>query len=68
MGIFLFVENNVVNGMLGYGGMPWPQMNWSVWNAMTADGNVKWILLLGSAAVGLIMMAVGVARTVRKKK
>ena len=67
VGGFCFCENNVLGAILGEK-QPWPVMQFGAWNLNTVDGNVKWLALLGCAAIGLILAIVGIIRTVKRSK
>ena len=60
-GAFIFSTNNVINSILDET-LPWPRIDLSTWNPSTADGNIKWIILLGSIFIGFICIVIGIMR------
>ena len=59
-GAAAFVTDFFVNRILGYAA-ELPTFYFFIWNADTIDGNVKWVILLMSIIVGLILVGVGLA-------
>ena len=60
-GAYIFSTNNVINSILDEN-LPWPRMHLTTWNPNTADGNIKWIILLGGILIGLICIVIGIMR------
>ena len=57
-GALVFFTEFIVNVMLGIAGSL-PVFSPSVWTPDTIDGNIKWIVLLAAAAVGLLFILAG---------
>ena len=65
VGLFEFFANFFINLLLGNAD-ELPRFSPAVWNYMTVDGNLKWILLIGSLAVGTILIIVGLVKGPKK--
>ena len=64
-GAVLFSANNVINYFIGdY--YPWPKLNLTTWNIDTVDGNTKWLMLIVGAAVGTVLILIGIMRKGKK--
>ena len=60
-GIFAFFADNFINMWLG-NRMPLPVFQPFIWTDSAIDGNVKWLFLLASIIVGLILIIFGIIR------
>jgi len=65
-GAFLFSINTILGLIAGYN-LGWPAFYPATWNAFTVDGNVKWLCLLAGAAVGVILIIIGLIKGGKKK-
>lgn len=60
-GIFVFFADNFINMWLG-NRFPLPVFRPFIWKTGTIDGNVKWVFLLSSIIVGIMLIIVGIIR------
>ena len=60
-GVAAFLSEFIVNKILGLAAAM-PEFHPSLWNAATIDGNVTWVILIGSIVIGLILAGIGLVR------
>ena len=60
-GVAAFLSEFIVNKILGLAAAM-PEFHPSLWNAATVDGNVTWVILIGSIVIGLILAGIGLVR------
>ncbi|MDE7225231.1 MAG: zf-HC2 domain-containing protein [Acetatifactor sp.] len=66
VGVFSFFADYFMNMWIG-GRVSLPAFRPFVWKINTIDGNLKWLLLLGCAVIGIILIASGIIRGGKKK-
>lgn len=66
VGGFAFLIDYVID-MIFDDNPVWPVMDFRTWNMETLDGNIDWIILITFAVIGIILIGVGLIRTIKKK-
>ncbi len=66
LGVLAFFTEFIVNSMMGYS-TTLPKFAPYVWNYDTVDGNVKWILLIAFAVIGVILILAGLMIKTKKE-
>lgn len=67
VGSFAFCADKLINGLLHFD-LPWPAPHLGTWNTNTVDGNVKWLILIVCAALGITFIVIGMRRQLCMKK
>lgn len=70
-GIYLFFINNIIqafNPGITTDSPLFPELYLTVWNDSTINGNVRWLILIGCAAVGAVCIIIGIVRDLKRKR
>ncbi len=63
-GLMVFFAEPLISRLLGYA-VILPELRLSEWGPYTADGNIKWLVLLSLGGAGLICTVIGAIRAAR---